>query len=168
MPSAPVAIFTPPSAPTPSAAGAVHAVPSASPAAIGAVHVVPSAGGDGTMRVTGGPLFYGATEVVFGDLPPTTPQNGRISYFLDGAYTAQLLWEGTYWFLSKWVPPGNLATWYSYDDVATPDLVTTWEFSEGSTTGIPAVTSLGSLATPGAIHASPGIPTPSAPPVITP
>lgn len=104
MPDAPPAIFTPPGAPSPSAPGAVHAVPSRTPGTPGAVHAVPSpnpatpavihappmAGGSG-YTVSGiveaginGPLIEGSGIMLPVD-PGGRPLPGTKFYTTDGA-----------------------------------------------------------------------------------
>lgn len=100
----------------------------------------------GSLHVTG-TLTDGTDPVVFPALLEAGTASGKTVYTdLGGYYGA-----GGYDYICIWTVPGDLfqlvkfvsgtpvAAWYSTDDVATPDLVTTW-LPSGSATGTPVVT----------------------------
>ena len=180
MPAAPTAIFTPPATPTPGAPGAVHSAPAATPAAIGAVHVVAMVGGATGVNISGPLTSNGSLAVVFPTLIDAGVFNGKMHYTDTGvskmdigegawnyfaSYEA-ILMVGNRWSLyqkspaAQWLGPIN-------GNESGPEMVASWS-ALGSATGTPVVSNGSSLAAPGAIHASPGIPTPAAPPAITP
>ncbi len=84
---------------------------------------------------TGGILVSGAgTSAANGIYTEVAPINGRPSYENDDS-TWQLVWYGFYWLL--W--DGSIQ-YKSNDDVATPDLCTTWIVHTGATAPAPTVT----------------------------
>lgn len=134
MPTAPPAIFTPPSA-TPAAIGAVYAPGfTPAPAAAAFQRVAPQ----GRIIVDEGlewdGIPYGEVELWFSGF-----YNGKPWYW--SADRNQLcLWNlGTgYWSLDM-----NGATWESIEDVATPDLIGEWLPTGGLESGTPYLTLYG-------------------------
>ncbi len=92
------------------------------------------------MTITsGGPLIIdGDVAVAFPPLVPTGTYNGRTNYqgSSEAWPDANLYWTGQVWSLE---PDGGSNHWRSFDDVATPDLATTWQ-TTGNATGTPIVT----------------------------
>jgi len=87
-----------------------------------------------TITVTGTLTYDGSTPVSINELPYVELNNGKASYtseFGDSVY-----WDGAKWILFHY---GTDAEWHSADDVATPDLASTWT-PQGSATGTPTLT----------------------------
>lgn len=90
-----------------------------------------------SITVSGDLTTDGTTPAVFTELPRIGELNGKPVFDDQGADAA--LWINGEWNL-VYDPLGSL--WISPDDVATPDLVTTWIPQNGAT-GIPVVTANG-------------------------
>lgn len=78
-----------------------------------------------SLLVVTGALFNGGDAVAFPPMFPGTEVNGRAS-FVNGDYAAS--WNGAAWELSI----AAVAVWASSDDVASPELVTTWTPEPGA------------------------------------
>lgn len=86
------------------------------------------------MRVTGS-LTNGTSPVTFPDLPAVTTVNGRPYYYKLGAEEHEIVWTGTEWHLIDFTAG---AEWRSSQNVAFPDLVTSWT-PVSPATGTPTV-----------------------------
>jgi|GEM_PF-6659645 len=90
------------------------------------------------MIVTGTLTSNGSTPVVFGKALYAGLSSSKASYKSTPGDSMQLpviRWNGSIWILMS----PDLSFWHSSDNVATPDLVTTW-VPQGSATGTPVVT----------------------------
>lgn len=95
------------------------------------------------MQVTGTLTRQGSESITFPVLVLAGLNEGRPQYF--GAdLQSYVAWDGSKWVLDHTVGLAG-GVWHSTDDVATPDLVTTWT-PQDSATGTPAVTALSSSA----------------------
>ncbi|MFZ1693794.1 MAG: hypothetical protein WAT74_11395, partial [Flavobacteriales bacterium] len=73
-------------------------------------------------------------QLTVGAVTDAVPQSGTINgrlYYFNDAWGPLENYAEAYWGGSNWVCTDGVIYWISYDDVATPDLVTTWE-GEGS------------------------------------
>lgn len=89
-------------------------------------------------QVSGTLTSDGVTPVVFPDMKSRGFQNGKMSYVsLDNL--SSISWDGSSWQMRWFYDPSISVGWESVDNVATPDLVTTWTPLFLST-GVPVVT----------------------------
>lgn len=88
---------------------------------------------------TGNIIVGGAgTSLTNGTYLVTGTMNGKVKYLKDTIYIYWVSAGGGFWIIGTIVP--SVAYYYSSDDVATPDLVTTWETSPGvGSDPVPAV-----------------------------
>lgn len=93
---------------------------------------------NGSVTIAGDLTSDGSEPVTFGELPYTADSGGKPSYS-DGV--GSCTWVEPEWILSIETPP---AQWKSSEDVATPDLVTSWTPQTipgvGTATGTPEIT----------------------------
>lgn len=99
-------------------------------------HITITAGAKHRITITG-TLDPDVTEThIFGTL-----QNDRPAYYypeFSASFTSAIYWTGTKWLIVT-NPPFPGTAWESTEDVATPDLVTSWT-ATGSATGTPTLT----------------------------
>jgi len=90
--------------------------------------------------LTGNIIVSGAGSPVNGIYTISGIQNGRPSY--TGPNDNKIYWNGLFW----WI--GNTTAYFSGEDVATPDLVTTWSIQQGLGILDPPPTTAAELLTP--------------------